>query len=364
MGRVGLVALFLCVHLAFPLVGSAAFRRFATASFLANLAARTDDPWILHRFGGLLWGDGGHYLGIAIDGYATPASWAFFPLYPYAARALGPLFGGVPQSGLVLSFLASAVCCVALHAMTAGSHGEEAAARAVALFLAFPTHFFFEAFYTEAVFFAFTTLALLFGSRERWAIAAVFGALAAATRSSGILLFPALVFGSLHRAGWRRVDPRLAWLVLIPAATGAFLLFAYLKTGSADAPLLAQHFWARKATFPLLTILQAAQDLRLDPWNMQRDLDCLATLAGFAIAARSLRQSRAGESAYFLLALLMPLSSGLVHSMFRYIGGIPPLYSVLARDLGRRWPYAALVAGSAALELVLLVAFSMGRGLV
>jgi hypothetical protein len=358
-----LALLFLAVHVAIPAAGAIAFRRWGEASLKGALAARTSDPWITGALGGLLARDGQHYLAIATDGYRTRESWAFFPLFPMAARALGPVLGGVPIAGLVLALLGSAACCVLLYALAA-AEGDRVAARAVALFLAFPTHFFFGAFYTEAPFFALVALAMTAYARDRWPLAGVAGALAAATRSTGVLLVPALAAGALARRAWRGIDGRAAWLGLVPLGTAAFFAAGYVATGHLDAPLAAQQAWARKATFPLLTIAQAAQDMRLDPADLQRDADLAATLLGFGLAARALRRVDAAESVYMLLALLMPLSSGLVHSMARYVASIPALYLVLARDLAgprRLWP---VLAASLAAQTWLALRFCEGVGLV
>ncbi len=359
-----LALLFLVVQVGLPLAGALAFHEWAGASTRAALLARTGDPWVGSWLGGFLQRDGGHYLGIAMDGYTSPASWAFFPLYPFTARALGPVFGGVARAGLAISFAASLVSCAAIYATAAASQGRETAARAVALFLAFPTHFFFAAFYSEALFFAFVALALLCYSRDRWALAAGFGALAAAARSSGILLVPALAIGSLNRGQWRVIDRRLAWLAVIPVGTALFFLAGFLETGKVAAPLSAQDFWARKTTFPLLTIAQAAQDLRLDPLDLQRGVDCLAVFGAFALAARSIRRLDAAESTLILFAILMPLSSGLVLSMARFIAALPPIYGLLARELDGPKRFGGAIAASILVQLALTIEFATGSGIV
>jgi len=362
LGALGL--LFVVVHIGIPFAGALAFRRFGDAALKGALATRTSDPWILDALGGLLARDGQYYLAIASEGYRSPKSWAFFPLYPLATRALGPLLGGAPRAGLAIAFVASLACCAMLHRMAAEWAGEAAAARAVALFLAFPTHFFFSAFYTEALFFALVALAMTSSARHRWALAAVGGALAAATRSSGILLVPSLAIAAWRRGEWRTIDRRAAWLALVPVGTVAFFAAGYVATGHLAAPLAAQQAWARKTTFPLLTIAQAAQDLRLHPFDLQRDLDLAATLGAFAIAARALRRVDAAQSAYLLLALAMPLSSGLVHSMARYVAGIPAVYLVLAQDLSSRRRLVPVLAASLVAQLWLAIRFCEGVGIV
>jgi hypothetical protein len=362
LGALGL--LFVVVHVGIPFAGALAFRRFGDAALKGALATRTSDPWILDALGGLLARDGQYYLAIASEGYRSPESWAFFPLYPLAARALGPLLGGAPRAGLAIALVASLACCAMLYRMAAAWAGEGTAARAVALFLAFPTHFFFGAFYTEALFFALVALAMTSSARHRWGLAAVGGALAAATRSSGILLVPSLAIAAWRRGDWRTIDRRAAWLALVPVGTVAFFAAGYLATGHLAAPLAAQHAWARKTTFPLLTIAQAAQDLRLHPFDLQRDLDLAATLGGFVLAARAVRRVDVAQSVYLLLALAMPLSSGLVHSMARYVAGIPAVYLVLAQDLSSRRRLFPVLAASLVAQLWLAIRFCEGVGIV
>jgi hypothetical protein len=356
--------LFVVVHVGIPFAGAVAFRRFGDAALKGALAARTSDPWILDALGGLFARDAQYYLAIASDGYRSPQSWAFFPLYPLAARALGPALGGVPRAGLAIALVASFACSVLLYRMAAASDGEATAARAVALFLAFPTHFFFSAFYTEALFFALIALAMLAYGKERWGLAALGGALAASTRSSGLLLVPSLAIAAWRRGDWRAIDRRVAWLVLAPVGAVAFFAAGYWATGHLAAPLVAQQAWARKATFPLLTIAQAAQDFRAHPFDLQRDIDLAATLGAFALAARALRRVDVAQSAYLLLALAMPLSSGLVHSMARYVAGIPAVYLVLAQDLGTRRRLLPILAASLAAQLWLAIRFCEGVGIV
>ena len=71
---------------------------------------------------------------------------------------------------------------------------EDAARRTVVLIAFFPAAVFFSAAYTESLFLALSVGVLLAARRERWALAGALGALAAATRSMGVLLIvPALL---------------------------------------------------------------------------------------------------------------------------------------------------------------------------
>jgi hypothetical protein len=61
---------------------------------------------------------------------------------------------------------------------------------------------------------------------------------------------------------------------------------------------------------------------------------------------------------------LLPLSSGLVCSMNRYVAGIPPLYPVLEEELARPRLYVPVLVLSLAAQLALMLQFSTGTGIV
>jgi hypothetical protein len=312
--------------------------------------------------------DASYYLRIATTGYETLDTWAFFPLFPWSARALGVVCGGPARAGLIVSVVASAAGAVALRSLARRSCDEPAARRAVALWLAAPTHFFFSAFYSEALFFALTTACLALASHDRLRPASWFGALAALTRSTGVWLLPALAVGAMHRrkrsSGALASRFEVAWLALIPVALASFFAFAFHRTGHFAAPLAAQTLWARKPTFPLLAIAQAAQDVRLSPLDLQRDVDCAATLGTFVLAARSLSRVGASSSVFLILSLFAPLSSGIVASMARYVAAVPTTFIVLAQWVASPWAFRCTLGASLVLQVLLALQFATGHGLI
>jgi hypothetical protein len=235
-------------------------------------AARWDSVW---------------YLAIAADGYASEAGRAaFFPLYPLLVRAVGaPAALVVPDravhvvAGVVVSLAALLAGLYLVHRLASLELGEAAAGLATALVAFSPTAFFFSAVYSESLFLALSVGTLYAGRLGRWRWAAVLGALAAATRSTGVLLVVPLALlylygpradrprpsaggaGAAHRAAWRRIAGRArprhrpgldaAWLVLVPAGMGAYL--AYLQATGAGwlAPFRAGERWYREFAGPL-----------------------------------------------------------------------------------------------------------------
>jgi hypothetical protein len=238
--------------------------------------------------------DGAWYLVIAHYGYRpdlgvyTSSRTAFFPLYPLGIRSIAWL--GVPPivAGVLLSVLALALALYGIHRLTtlelaraarsslAGERVGEAARLAVMLTAFAPMAFFFSAVYSESLYLALS-VGLFWSARHgRWVWVGVLGALAAATRSTGlVLILPALMiylYGpredrapDLALANRSRLRPRyrlrrdLLWLGLLPVGVVLYGAYLGLSGGEPLAPLHAQDVWGRHFAGPYLAVWDAAK---------------------------------------------------------------------------------------------------------
>ncbi|MBA3808504.1 MAG: hypothetical protein H0X28_08955, partial [Solirubrobacterales bacterium] len=228
--------------------------------------------------------DGAWYLVIAHYGYRpdlgafTASRTAFFPAYPLGLRAIAWLGAPPVLAGVALSTLALAFALYGIHRLTtleltrAGLARVPQAARLAVLLTAFaPMALYFSAVYTESLYMALSVGVFLSARQGRWAWAGVLGALAAATRSTGIVLVaPALMiylYGPredrpaerVRRAGSRlrpryRLRREVLWLALMPLGVLAYCLFLGLSGGDALAPFHAQGSWGRHFAGPYLGI--------------------------------------------------------------------------------------------------------------
>jgi hypothetical protein len=241
---------------------------------LAAPAARWDSAW---------------YLVIAHYGYSpglgafTASRDAFFPLYPLGLRGVSWL--GVPPvlAGVLISLVALAFALYGIHRLTTlelGAHAERGlgndrvadAARLAVMVMAFaPMAFFFSAVYSESLYLALSVGLFWSARRGRWALVGVLGALAAATRSTGLVL--ALPAAMIYLYGpredrpvdfaraqasslLRRLLPRyrlrrdVLWLGLLPLGVVAY--GGYLAFGGAGAlaPFHVQEVWGRHFAGP------------------------------------------------------------------------------------------------------------------
>lgn len=237
--------------------------------------------------------DAAWYLVIAHYGYRpdlgayTASRTAFFPLYPLGLRAISAL--GVPPiaAGVLLSVAALALALYGIHRLTTlelsglGHERAAASARLAVLLTAFaPMAFFFSAVYSESLYLALS-VGLFWSARTgRWAFVGVLGALAGATRSTGLVLaLPAAMIylygpredrvADFVRCGWRRALPRFRlrrdalWLGLLPVGVLIYGLCLALEGGSVLEPFHAQAVWGRHFAGPYVGLwdgIEAAFD--------------------------------------------------------------------------------------------------------
>jgi hypothetical protein len=284
--------------------------------------------------------DGNWYMSIAQLGYERrpysaerQANWAFFPAYPLLLRAVARLTGEMPLTAVMLSTLLLLPALFLLH-RTALAFGSDAATadRTVFYVAAFPVSYFFSLPLTESLFLLLTVGSFYAAKRERWLVAGLLGAVASATRVTGVLLFPALAL--LYWETYRTLKPRLNFLplLLIPAGLLSFMFFLYRTTGNAFAFRdITVEAWGRRPQFFLTTLLSyLAHPLFIaEPWDF-RLLNFLAASAALACGLVLLKRRDWSLACYALASTLVALSNSLLHSQARYAMVVFPAFMVVA----------------------------------
>jgi hypothetical protein len=314
---------------------------------LAAPAARWDASW---------------YLVIAHYGYRpelfpfTSSRAAFFPLYPIGLNAIAWLGAPPILAGVLLSMFALGLALYGIHRLTALELGHKLSilrggsgdvARLAVVVTAFaPMAFFFSAVYSESLYLALSVGVFWFARQGRWMWVGVLGALAAATRSTGLVLaLPALMlylygprqdraadFAGLARSlrPRYRIRREILWLLLLPAGLGVYLGYLALAGGDALSPFHVQQVWGRHFAGPYLGVwdgIKAGFDGLRQLASLQRhpvyfaiavgdpfvvaghNLLLLAFVAAAAVAIVGvLRLLPLAYGAYVLAALALPLS--------------------------------------------------------
>jgi Mannosyltransferase (PIG-V) len=259
---VGLWALWIAILFAYQTI---AIQRYNPARpdravlWSANETAfnsQNDKPYLVEPFLNeqVSW-DAEFYLSIAVAGYDDPEirtvrvtdgrelslSYAFFPGYPFAIRALSvplSLLGQTPiatatLAGVIIAALGTLAALFALYELVFEDMGHEGALRTALYLLIFPTSFYLIAVFTEGLFLGLTLWALVLLKRKQWALAGVLAALATFTRATGLLLIVPMGIAWAQHVGWRN-------LLNLASCRRRELLFVVLAVA---LPVIAYLIW-------------------------------------------------------------------------------------------------------------------------
>ncbi|MCU1590404.1 MAG: integral rane protein-like protein [Frankiales bacterium] len=280
------------------------------------------------------------YLRIASQGYRTDdQSGAYFPLYPVLTHAVGFLTGG---RWLLAAYLVSnasvLVALVLLYRLTALELSDAHARRVVVYACVFPTGFFLFAPYTESLFLALSVGCLYAARRRHWALAAGLGALAAATRSPGVLLGLALVVeavlqaredGGTWSARWRPLSARLAAAAAVGLGLLAYLAY-WQHFGDWRRPFdLQRSGWGKEYAWPWQTLWRGARLATQFPGSFPGGyflVDALVVALVLATAVWVALRMRATYAVYLWASVLFPL---LLMWPSRPLLSVPRIYAVL-----------------------------------
>jgi hypothetical protein len=176
--------------------------------------------------------DAVHYLNIAKVGYegVGVGDLNYFPLYPYAIRALSfILFKDVTLAGLVLSTFSICFALIFLQKLTADTFEDECLARsAVWIYAIYPASVFFFAPYTEALFVCLAIFCFWALRNDHWIIAGIAGALAVLTRAQGLFLllpFAVILWKQGKLRDLRQAVVPLLSSIMIPLGWLSFILW-------------------------------------------------------------------------------------------------------------------------------------------
>lgn len=288
--------------------------------------------------------DAWHYTRIAESGFPAndPARAAFFPLFPTLIRVVAEIQGRTDRPGLFLAAIVVANICLvlatmALIALVRLDLAPDDARRSVWYLLVFPTSLFLSAGYSEALFLLLTVGAVLACRTDRWLWAAALAALAAVTRPVGVVICLPLAIEAYLR--WRS-SGRWRWspVVAIAAplvAVGAWMLYLDATFRDPLAFLHAQKGWDRSLELPWDTFLHFFDGRLTLASGLHSVTDLGFTLFGLAMVGLSWKLLRPSYAAYCTALMLVPLMSGTLLSMPRFVLVMFPMYLVLA-ILGRR----------------------------
>ncbi len=326
------------------------------------------------------------YVNIAHHGYTFIPDTAFFPLWPLLQHVGGLLLGGsFPDSyyiaGIVLANICFYFVLVLFYKLLAQDFEASIARIALYMMAFYPYALFFFAGYTEPLFLLLTLalfLVLRRGKAFDWWLAGLFGLLAAATRTTGILLaIPFLVVyiqrfwmpAQRSEHSWGEKINALLPIALIPLGLVAYMIFLYVTKGNALIFIQQEsNFgWHRNLSFPWAGIFSAIGVLIRGHISnaayVQNTADLTFTLFPLAVLAIGWKRIPLHYALFALGAALFTLSFPQqiepLTSQPRYMLVLFPMFAVLAlwrkRQRSQQWILAILSLALLTINIVLFV---------
>jgi hypothetical protein len=339
------------------------------ANLLVAPAARFDSAW---------------YLAIAQHGYEVGGRSAFFPAFPGLVRAGEEVTGSPLIAGIAISSLCGLGGLYFLHRLVALDFGLERARTVVWLAAWFPGAMVMSAVYSESLFLLVSIGAIYAARLDRWALAGMLGAVAAATRSGGVIVIVPLLIIYLHAHRPPKAD--VLWVLLgVPAGLAAYVAYLGITTGDPTSVFTAQAAWGRSfvplggIALGVWSALQGALELIIPGFGRSsaafahgvptevidlRDIAMLGFLAGgIWLCHEAIRRLNFAYAAYAVCGLALPLSvpaAGFpLMSLPRFEFVIFPLWIALALWAHEKqrvrqviWVFGMVLATSSALFTV------------
>lgn len=316
--------------------------------YVANLVREIPDlPDFMRAFN--TW-DTQHYLLLAENGYGANAmSNAFYPLYPWLIKLTTPLFADSSLvAALVTANLVSLLVPIYMYKLTGLFTSEPHAYRATILLLSFPTAFYLNVAYTEALFLGLTLMGFFFLFSRDVLKASLCCFLLPLVRAQGLLMVvPILVLAmstiAVIEGTSREKFREAANVYLLPVLASflgiaCYLLVMKIETNSYMTGFEAQQFFAAQNSIRNL--------FNPHDWYVRNFLEIQLYFHGFADSMMDraffiifvptliwifLRQHKA-LFFYAAMMMLIPAFSGNFMSYTRFLLVVFPISILLATN--------------------------------
>lgn len=282
--------------------------------------------------------------------------WAQFPFYPLCIRFIEKgLHLDFNYSAFILSiifsvsgFIAFYLLCIAVFKINIDDSFVY-----TLFFMCFPFHYYYSMYYTEAVFFTFLGFSFIFIAQKKYGLMSIMLVPLVLVRPNGIVCLLPLFIYFLEEGGgfyqfysdiktfnWQKIR-NVLYFASAPIAFGLYCMYQKEMTDHYFAFAKAQAGWYKEFMFPLLAFFRNGEFFT--------QFNSIYTIAVMLVAIATWKKFPLSQNIFIWLTILLPLSSGSVVSMPRYISVIFPLMIYGSSFfVNTKWKYyfvfAALIA--------------------
>lgn len=329
------VILFIAWRLMLQIIVWWAGVRFPDASYPYQTSV-SGNPWLASW---AKW-DSVYYHDFIANGYKVGP---FFPLFSWLVGIINWVISNHQLLAAAIIVNSAALgSCIMLYKLARLEENENFALRAVFFLLIFPSSFFLVAHYTESLFMLIVLLAFYYANKKSWWLTGIFGFLACFIRTTGILIFPALLV-YLVLDNWHQIRSKINWkslipLSLIPLGLISFMIYGWLRFGEPIAFIKNQTAFGRHFE-PNVLLTVKKQCLRNliypDKFFTEDATNAFNYLFFFSIFLIFIillfRYSSPSYAVLGFLFFIIPATSGTFISMNRFLLVLFPIYLLLAK---------------------------------
>ena len=286
-----------------------------------------------------------HYIDIAKNGYTAVGEGRYFivflPLYPFLIRVVAFFIRNYEVSALLISNFASLFAGFYLYKLVKIDCSHLTALKSVFYFSIFPSSYFLIAGYTESLFLFLTIAGFYYARKGNWFTAGLMGMFGAATRITGLILIPALIYElfsqkSKSHSGYTCKNVKHALFICMTAfGFISYLVLNYAVFGDVFAFIAIQReHWFKHLAPPWEGLSGALWSIF---WSEPAEkvliggAELVFGLFGLAcIIYAVIRKLRPSYTIYMLLTWLVVASTSYWLSMPRYTLSMFPIFIVLA----------------------------------
>ncbi len=266
--------------------------------------------------------DSVHYNSIVTFGYeylndGKGHNIAFFPLFPLIVRGVMKLGMPFELAGVLVNNIAFIAALYCVYFWVKDFYGIEGARWSTAVLAWCPPSLFTAVIYTEGLYLFLSTAALRTFDQELYSWTALCGAMATATRPTGLALIPAFII-----AAWKEKRSPIAYLAGLATSLGILLfsLFCALDFGDPLAFIHAQKGWRSTLGFDWLGWWKMLMQITVGTTNWKHGwikdplhpllYVIIVTLGCFLWAYRKRLSSRKVDYSFGALLLLLWILAG------------------------------------------------------
>jgi hypothetical protein len=298
------------------------------------------------------------------DGYCQ-RDFAFFPVYPLTVFAVKSITGiNADILGIAISNMFFVFAVIGLYLLVKEIYNPDLAKYSAIAMMVYPVGYVFSGMMSESIFIFLLIIGYYAAYKKHWIVAGVIGAILSATRIVGILIIFSYLLLYLEQNNFKIVKSvKFYYKVLIAIAMSfvgivGYMIYLQYHLGEPLAFLMIQNYWEKSTANlnPLFAIPFALIDYRVEGSMLAHFYNFgFLVLATTLFVWSSIKKILPMSLNIILLWFLIPMTSGTMLALSRYISVEFPIYILLGVICFRYPKYAPIILSIMSLLLGLMV---------